>query len=735
MSGTDAPAHQSFDLLAKQMVEDVLAHLANGQKRALVISPPATGKTTAAARLAFNHFLLGNQNRPNEYRRVLYIGSNSIAVQKECERIATTIPIGRKDWDFAKDGTDAAVIGITWRQLIHADLDFSKFSIVIADDAHHAMSPIAKATLERVRVPIIGFSNSIRHIDDTATLERRGSNIVLKVGTSHLKDFFGEPVTTFRYSDLEELGIFLNVPIESIARSGPIRSQDDPRVQAIVKEFVELANKNGKCKTIIHTESIEEAEALKTFISKAIASDRSRQGLSTFRIGTYHSEMDESRRARIRDDFESNQLDILINCQPFDEGQVIKDLSLLVVAGKVRTPHVYERLIGRIFHSEVKERKVLDLYANPANFADRPGHSGKGLYEQSNEPEIENGEVTFSKIFFGSTDSDIETINTDSNSLSPLWTRESVATAISELHSHGIGSSSLVPTRTQIDMGAQRGLCPPSWLIFTEHDRPGFFSDSEDLAKEIGRLANQYDRSNLSKKTVIKMIREQWKKAPAPDGLFSKEWLDSKCDGVTLPFRLRTIVGNDTLFKNFEALRRSMQLKGKYFRESSPETALEQLKNLYKKRNGKPPIAKPGKKLTGPMIAQGSRERICPSLFNLFENGHGNRPIFPGGLNEVNRLLGFRIFEDMSKEEILDSLRNLDNEYWPDRRFPISQSEIKKADADGKIPFTTKHIIGEGKFWETKEDFDKDLGYLEPPSHYRSLRQQIRFGKLEPASR
>lgn len=737
MSGTDATGTNPIEPITRRIVYDVQKGLASGRQRQLIISPPATGKTTAAIRLAFSHFL--TKSDPEIVPpKVLYIGSNPLVVQDQCQRLAMTIPNGKKDWDFAKDGTQTGVVGITWRQLINADLDPRLFSFVIADDAHHGLSPNSLAFLEKVRSPIVGFSNSTRYVNDTLERQRKDTNIVFLDRKSPMLDFFGDPTTKITYGDLDDLGISKSVSIRTVAHENEIMSINDPRIEAIAQSFGETFGKNGSCKTLIYAESIEQSNHLQHLVSQAITDIPKPVGSRPFNVGTYHSGMTNALKARTAEQFESAKLDILIHCKAFEEGHVFNDLALIVVAGKIRSPHVYERVIGRIFHSTVPERQVLDLIANPANFVARPGHPGRGNRTEKQIVQSDSKPVptcSESTITFGTSGIDPDAINTDSKSISPMWTRESAAEAIASLHTHNIGNGKTIPTREQIDIGAQRGLCPPTWIVFSEHGRTGFFVDGEDLAKELGRMANQYDRSKLTRKQVMDLVREQWKIDPPENGLFSKEWLEPKCDGVVLPFRLRTIIGSDTLFPDFTSLTNSLRLKGKYFRRTTKEQAIEQLKKLYKKQNGKKPIATPNRPLTIAMIARGSKERICPSPFNLLETQHGNKPIFPGGLDEVNRLLGFTIFTDLSKQEVLDAVNAMDKDAWPDRRFPASQSEILAASKRGDLPFSTKHIIGEKKFWKTKRDFDFELGYHESPFYYRSLRQQIRFGTLNQASR
>lgn len=715
--------------ISRRIFSEVISNFDQGTRRALAIAPPATGKTHAAVELAACHLAYARSRQ--KQTKVLYVGSNLIAVKDACERISMSVPNGLGNWDINTTENNASIIGLTWRQLVNTTIDPSQFTFTIADDAHHSQSTYARAYLEQLQCPIAGFTNSIRHTNDTAMRQRRGSDLILEIGESTLKDFFGEPICNISYADLDQLGIERSVEVLYTGSHGQIEKPYDPRIKMVAEHYARIVRSQSQCKTLIHTNSIKDTYKIKDALARAIEQVPNFDLSTLTHIGILHSQVSEQDRDRIIDRFSNGTTPILVHCSAFDEGHSIDDLSLIVIASKIRSPHVYERTIGRIFHSDQPEQLVIDLFANPANLVDRVSHPGNTkphtISANDNTPEASQP-GTISTIYFGTDQQGHKTINTDKKNVSPRWDRQSTLEAISNLHLHAIGEKDISPTRKQIAVGASRGLCPPVWLVFDEHGHIGFFKNAEELASALNVRARQYNRSNLSKKQIIGLIQEQWNLDPAKDKLFSKEWLEQKCDGITLPFRYRTIVGNDTLFKDFTDLTKAMRLKGVYFRGLDQQTALKQLRRLYIRVDNKSPIATKNKPLTLQMIYTGSARRICASPYNLFQTGHGNNPIFPGGINEANRALGFTIFSDLSKQDVLDIIKNIDVQYWPDRRFPISQKELNIACAKGVLPFSNKHIVGEGKFWETKHEFDIDLGYTAEPTHYRSLRNKIRLG-------
>lgn len=698
-----------LDPVITKMVEAGISVSSSELNRVLIVAPPASGKTSAGIQLATLHgtHLLSQGFKP----KILYIGSNKLAVEEVCASIASSAA-GLSDWNLYGDGV-RTVTGATWRSLENSDVARHDFTLVIADDAHHGVGNLAQETLTNFRSPIIGFSNSVVHHLDVAQQLRTNTNIVYRQDQSVVKNFYSDPVLTISHEDLQRLGIKVEVPIRAVyGAKGPFLLDEDPRVDALALQLRELSKVNVSSKVMVHTDSVENAKALKDALTSRMHSDSLAKSP---RIILYNYELSEAQRQRALDTFGKGNA-LLIHCGMLDEGVTFPDLDMLVVARICRTPHVYERMIGRIAHSHQPHRLILDLAGNPTYLYER-ARSFVSSAPKSNPHHTDVIDECSSDYTYGQ---DLFQPDTEL-SVAPIWNHKTVLKAVATLFYHGIGTSDRLPTRDQINYAASQGLCPPEWILFDEHGQEGFFRSRDDLAKALNRHKNVYRASVYTKQQVISFIKKQWEKDPSKDGIFSQKWLQDQCEKKKLPFSYRSIVGSKVHFKNFTELANILKLQAPYFRGLNKAQALKLLKNLYKKINGKAPIAKKGFPLKISMIKQGSKERICPSEFSLFESANGNKPIFPGGLDEVNRLLGFTVVADLTPEKVVEMLQALPEEYWPDRRIPIAQKAFNKAKDAGKIPFTTRHIVGEGKMFETKRDLDIALGYTQDPSYYRSI--------------
>lgn len=319
----------------EEAVEAVVTEARRGVRRQLVVLPTGAGKTILAAALS-----------QQAHGRVLMLVHRDELVQQSVEKFGYIWPeqaIGVVKAE--RDEHDRRVVVASIQTLAHKQrrdrLSKDEFSLVIADESHHAVSPSWRAVLEDLGLlPDTAPGRLLLGI--TAT-PMRGDGI-------GLKGVFEKIVYRRSISDLVRAGYLADVKgirVRTAVDLGKIRTVrgdfqakdlslavDTPRRNELI---VDAYRKHGEGRrAVAFTVDIAHAQ----HIAEAF-----REG--GFRADWVSGELPiEERRERLRR-LREGEIDVLANCQVLTEGWDEPSISCLIMARPTKSTGLYIQMAGR----------------------------------------------------------------------------------------------------------------------------------------------------------------------------------------------------------------------------------------------------------------------------------------------------------------------------------------------------------------------------------------------------
>jgi len=311
-------------------LEAVLNAARRGIRAPLVVMPPGTGKT-----VIFAHLL----------RRVggrgLVLVHRDELVWQACEKISIVWPgaeigvVKARQNELSRQVTIASVQAVAHAHRL-ADLG-AGFSLVISDEAHHAVAPQWRRVLEGV-----GAGVSALHVGFTATPNRAdgvglGATFEEIVASATIPDmirggFLVPPrgrkvLTQVNIGNLRERsGDFADGELEAVLNTAN-------RNDLIVRSFGEHA---GGRKALVFTAGVRHAWDL--------AGHFQRGGVSAAALDG--STPEATRRSLLRD-FRDGRLGVVCNCAVLTEGYNEPSVSAVVLARPTKSQGFYIQMVGR----------------------------------------------------------------------------------------------------------------------------------------------------------------------------------------------------------------------------------------------------------------------------------------------------------------------------------------------------------------------------------------------------
>lgn len=311
-------------------LEAVLDAAQRGVRAPLVVLPPGTGKT-----VIFAHLL----------RRV---GGRGLVLVHRDELVWQSAEKIRIVWPGAEIGVVKARQNELGRQVTIASVQTASqphrlaalgadYSLVISDEAHHAVAPGWRRVLEGV-----GAGDSALHVGFTATPNRADG-----VG---LGAIFGEVVASATIPDMIRKG-FLVPPrgrkVLTRVDLGGVRERAGDLADGDLQAVLNTANRNdlivrgfrehaGGRKALVFTAGVQHAWDLARHLDQGGVSAAALDG----------STPEVSRRSLLRE-FRDGRLQAICNCAVLTEGYNEPSVSTIVMARPTKSQGFYIQMVGR----------------------------------------------------------------------------------------------------------------------------------------------------------------------------------------------------------------------------------------------------------------------------------------------------------------------------------------------------------------------------------------------------
>lgn len=358
----------------KECLSRLLSAHKSGLRRALVSLPTGTGKT-----VIFASFPTAFRMR----KKLLILAHREELIEQAAEKLRLAVPdveVGIEQGPRRSSPTAKVIVGSVptlgrsgSKRL--ATLDPDEFSIVVVDEAHHAVARTYRAILEHFHVFdkgdrfLVGFTATPRRGDGEA-LGTVFEDVVYSRGIEEMvRGGWLCPITGWRLRtdvDLHGVGIRHGDFIES-QLAGAVNV--DQRNRLVVEAYKRYANGRRAivfCVDVAHTRAMAEAF--------------SRLGVASGAV--WGAMAPDDRRERLRD-LRDGTTRVVTNCQVLTEGFDEPRVDCVIMARPTKSRLLYTQMIGRgtRVHEGKENLVVIDVVDNSQE------HSLAGLYELFDLPE------------------------------------------------------------------------------------------------------------------------------------------------------------------------------------------------------------------------------------------------------------------------------------------------------------------------------------------------------------
>jgi superfamily II DNA or RNA helicase len=325
MSG-NAPAPRWYQLEGETAVH--ASHATN--KSTLVVAATGTGKSVLFSRVALKY--------TTSYKRVLCLAHRKELVQQNAATLqwVTGEPVDiemAEEWAGNRSRVVSASVQTMSQPRRLERWDPGHFDLIIADEAHHFLSPTFKRILDHFTGKVLGVTATPDRGDEKALGRVFGDvayvfDIVNGIEQGYLVPIRGRSVT------IQDIDISHISKTQGDLAAGELDNEMVRHVESIINKTLELEpNRRG----IWFWPGVQSAE---------LAADRInaiRPGSCGFICGDTPKE----ERDRILQDFKSGKLQHLSNCAIFVEGTDIPTADMIVMGRPTLSRAFYAQCIGR----------------------------------------------------------------------------------------------------------------------------------------------------------------------------------------------------------------------------------------------------------------------------------------------------------------------------------------------------------------------------------------------------
>jgi superfamily II DNA or RNA helicase len=345
-----------------------------GLRRVLVSLPTGTGKT-----VVFSHFPRGLRMR----KKLLILAHRDELLEQASAKLsaaAPEVPVaieqGQRHADPAARVVIASVPTLGRAQSKRlAALDPDDFSIIVVDEAHHAVAPTYRRIFDHFRLfdegerLLVGFTATPRRGDGLA-LGQIFQDIVYSRGIEEMiREEWLSPIIGWRVTtdiDLDTVRVRHGDFVEAqLARAVNVRRRND----AVLGAYSKYASGRRAlvfCANVAHAQSMA-----KTFESAGIRA-----------LAVWGAMPRDERRAAL-DALRSGRVAVLTNCNLLTEGFDEPSLDCIVMARPTKSRLLYAQMIGRgtRLHPGKENLAIIDMADNSR------AHKLAGLHDVLDMPE------------------------------------------------------------------------------------------------------------------------------------------------------------------------------------------------------------------------------------------------------------------------------------------------------------------------------------------------------------